>query len=166
MFTFSPVLNTWSNPLKPISYAQPSPPTIHIDFFSKNPATWLNSAAAGLLISFNLFFTSLTAKRCFIIAASSSSLFSKIASVNSVPTSSLIVFNKEIAYWRFMSVANFIPNPNSALSSNKELAQAGPFPAAFLLQGVVGRFPPNIEEQPVAFATSILSPNSCVNNFK
>ena len=28
-FIFSLLLNTWSNPPKPISYAQPSPPTIH-----------------------------------------------------------------------------------------------------------------------------------------
>src|SRR6187397_1204335 len=65
-----------------------------------------------------------------------------------------------------MSVASLIPNPNSALSSNKELAHDGPRPCAFLLHGVVGRFPPKMEEQPVALATIILSPNNCVSNFK
>jgi hypothetical protein len=35
-----------------------------------------------------------------------------------------------------------MPSPNSALSSNRLLAQAGPWPAAFCDQGVVGRLPP------------------------
>ena len=34
------------------------------------------------------------------------------------------------------------PRPNSALSSNSELAQAGPRPAALTVHGVVGRLPP------------------------
>jgi hypothetical protein len=33
MLTFSPEAKTWSKPPNPISYAQPSPPKIHIDFF-------------------------------------------------------------------------------------------------------------------------------------
>ncbi|MPN39418.1 hypothetical protein SDC9_186946 [bioreactor metagenome] len=53
-----------------------------------------------------------------------------------------------------------IPYPYSALSSNNELAQAGPLPCAFLVYGVDGADPPQIEEQPVAFAIIILSPNN------
>jgi hypothetical protein len=34
------------------------------------------------------------------------------------------------------------------LSSNSELAQAGPRPSALHVHGVVGRLPPKIDEQP------------------
>ena len=40
------------------------------------------------------------------------------------------------------SAASRMPRPNSALSSNSELAQAGPRPSALTVQGVVGRLPP------------------------
>src|SRR5436189_4857645 len=59
-----------------------------------------------------------------------------------------------------------MPKPNSALSSNRELAQAGPRPSALHVHGVVGRLPPKIDEQPVALATTIRSPNSCVVSFR
>ena len=58
-----------------------------------------------------------------------------------------------------------IPRPYSALSSNNELAQAGPWPFASIVYGVDGEEPPQIDEQPVAFAMYILSPNSCVTSF-
>ena len=35
MFTSSPAARTWSTPPKPMSYAQPSPPKIHTDFFER-----------------------------------------------------------------------------------------------------------------------------------
>ena len=62
-----------------------------------------------------------------------------------------------------------IPKPYSALSSNNELAQAGPWP----FTSIVLRNTPQIDEQPVllpfeqpvAFAMYILSPNSCVTSF-
>ena len=57
-----------------------------------------------------------------------------------------------------------MPNPNSALSSSNEFAHAGPRPSLFTQYGVVGKFPPYIEEQPVALAMINLSPNICVNN--
>ena len=65
------------------------------------------------------------------------------------------------------ALADDLAVPASSLSFHlKELAHAGPFPAAFILQGVVGKFPPKMEEQPVALATIILSPNNWVSNFK
>ena len=54
----------------------------------------------------------------------------------------------------------YIPNPNSALSSNNELAQAGPCPSLFTVYGVAGTDPPQIDEHPVALAIIILSPNN------
>ena len=39
-------------------------------------------------------------------------------------------------------LARFNPKPNSALSSNRELAHAGPCPLAFLVYGQVGALPP------------------------
>ena len=48
----------------------------------------------------------------------------------------------------------------TALYSNNELAQAGPCPLAFVVYGVAGADPPQIEEHPVAFAMYILSPNN------
>ena len=55
-----------------------------------------------------------------------------------------------------------IPKPYSALSSNKELAHAGPCPSWFTVYGVDGAEPPQIDEHPVALATIILSPNNWV----
>src|SRR5690554_1661807 len=56
--------------------------------------------------------------------------------------------------------ATAIPYPYSALSSNKEFAQAGPLPSLFTQYGVDGALAPQIDEQPVALASIILSPNS------
>ncbi|EJW91668.1 hypothetical protein EVA_20225 [gut metagenome] len=46
------------------------------------------------------------------------------------------------------------------MSSKRELDHAGPCPFAFTVYGVEGEELPQIEEQPVAFAMYILSPNS------
>ena len=40
------------------------------------------------------------------------------------------------------SSASRIPRPNSALSSNRQLAHAGPRPSALVAHGVVGRLAP------------------------
>src|SRR3990172_10775718 len=59
-----------------------------------------------------------------------------------------------------------MPSPNSALSSNSELDQAGPLPSRSVDHGVVGRLPPKIDEQPVALATMIRSPKSWVSSLR
>ena len=59
-----------------------------------------------------------------------------------------------------------MPSPNSALSSNSELAHAGPAPLRVRDHGVVGRLPPKIDEQPVALAMIKRSPKSCVRSLK
>ena len=64
--------------------------------------------------------------------------------------------------WRIVSIATFIPMPNSALSSNSEFAHATPLPSSFVVYGVDGAEPPYIELQPVAFATIMRSPKSLV----
>ena len=46
------------------------------------------------------------------------------------------------AYSFCLSSVRRIPRPNSALSSNSELLQAGPRPSRLTAQGVVGRLPP------------------------
>ena len=57
----------------------------------------------------------------------------------------------------------YIPKPCSALSSNSELAQAGPFLESLLtVYGDVAAGPPQIDEQPVALDIYICSPKSCV----
>src|SRR3712207_5093904 len=61
--------------------------------------------------------------------------------------------------------ARYIPYPYSALSSNSEFAQDGPLPSWFTVYGVDGAEAPQIDEQPVAFATIILGPNNCVTSF-
>ena len=58
-----------------------------------------------------------------------------------------------------------IPRPYSALSSNSELAHAGPWPRALCVYGLNEAVPPQIDEQPVAFAMFMRSPNSCVISF-
>ena len=50
--------------------------------------------------------------------------------------------SKFLAYSAFLSNANLIPKPNSALSSNNEFAHTGPQPSLLVVQGVVGKFPP------------------------
>ena len=40
MLTFSPRASTWSKPPKPMSYAQPSPPMIHCEFFVSIEREW------------------------------------------------------------------------------------------------------------------------------
>ena len=67
-------------------------------------------------------------------------------------------------FFLIWSAAKNIPYPNSALSSNNELAQAGPLPSWFLVYGVEGAEPPHIDEHPVALAIIILSPNNWVAN--
>ena len=65
----------------------------------------------------------------------------------------------------FDSAANLIPYPYSAASSNNELPQAGPLPDSWLIvYDIAGALAPQIDEQPVAFATYILSPNNCVTS--
>lgn len=51
-----------------------------------------------------------------------------------------------------------IPNPNSALSSNKERAQEVPRPFSSTTQGDVVQVPPQTLEQPEALAIIILFP--------
>src|SRR3970040_1305778 len=58
------------------------------------------------------------------------------------------------------------PKPNSALSSKSEFAHAGPSPSRLHVHGVVGRLPPKMDEQPVALAMTIRSPNNCVGSFR
>ncbi len=67
---------------------------------------------------------------------------------------------------RRWAVASIIPNPYSALSSNKEFAHAGPNPCSLVVNGTDGAEPPQIEEQPVAFAIIIRSPNNWVMVFR
>ena len=53
------------------------------------------------------------------------------------------------------------PRPCSALSSNRELHHAGPWPLSLLtVYGEMDAVPPQIEEQPVALEMYIFSPNS------
>jgi hypothetical protein len=58
-----------------------------------------------------------------------------------------------------------MPSPNCALSSNSELAQAGPRPVSGLtVYGLDGAEPPQMLLQPVALATTMRSPNICVSS--
>ena len=74
-----------------------------------------------------------------------------------------VIFEDNVSRTAF--VPRNIPKPYSALSSNKELAQAGPCPLWFLVYGIDGAEPPQIEEQPVALATIMRSPKSWVMSF-
>ena len=70
-----------------------------------------------------------------------------------------------IAWSRRTFCPRYIPKPCSALSSNNELAHAGPFNVSlFTVYGDVAAGPPQIEEQPVALEIYICSPNNCVIN--
>ena len=143
-----------------MSYAQPSPPKIHTE---------------GLIRRFLLSFRNLTSSSSAFILSSASrtaleatldSSPSYIWSIQFCPTSlksacfSIRASTAVLAASRLVFIPRCIPRPNSALSSNNELAQAGPHPFSLVVYGVAGALNPQIEEHPVALATNILSPNS------
>jgi hypothetical protein len=66
-----------------------------------------------------------------------------------------------LTFFLLCIVARNMPYPYSALSSNNELPQAGPYPSGFTAYGHHGAEPPQMDEHPVAFATIIRSPNNC-----
>ncbi len=55
-----------------------------------------------------------------------------------------------------------MPNPYSALSSKSEFAHAGPLPSELVVYAMEGELALHMDEQPVAFAIIIRSPNSWV----
>ena len=67
---------------------------------------------------------------------------------------------------RTASWPSSMPRPCSALSSNSELDHAGPCPSAFTVYGDVAAGPPQMDEQPVAFAMYMRSPNSWVTSLR
>ena len=68
---------------------------------------------------------------------------------------SLIRFSRMV-FWPM-----YRPRPCSALSSNRELHHAGPWPLSLLtVYGEMEAVPPQMEEQPVALEMYIFSPNS------
>lgn len=81
-----------------------------------------------------------------------------------VPASDTTVFATSTTFFLRYAVDKNIPYPYSALSSNNEFAHAGPCPFLSTVYGHHGADPPQIDEQPVAFATIIRSPNNCVIN--
>ena len=166
MFTSSPEARTWSIPLKPISYAQPSPPIIHWLGLANISLSARIDCNSGSVSSLN---TALNlAARCWL--PSPSNIWSNQSCICAFVSSEPRPFAKAevISFatrFRFVSFAICIPKPYSALSSNSELLQAGPRPSWLTVYGVAGAEPPQIEEQPVVFATIIRSPNNWVNSF-
>ncbi len=148
-----------------MSYAQPSPPKIHFDFFERNsffskisPASWQShSISAPINLSAAFWFSRPFA---YVLSHSCAACFTDSTPVCS--TSSCVLRFK---LFLMDSSLSSIPNPNSAASSNKEFDHAGPLPFAFTVYGVDGEEFPQIEEQPVAFAIYILSPYNCVKSF-
>ena len=55
-----------------------------------------------------------------------------------------------------------MPRPCSALSSNRELFHAGPWPSLLVQYGEVAAGLPQMEEQPVALEMNMRSPQTCV----
>ena len=96
----------------------------------------------------------------YVSRYSSAAAFTASSSVFSAIFSTFAFSLSLIVFW-----ASNIPYPNSALSSNRELLHAGPFPSGVTVYGVDGEELPQIEEHPVAFAMYILSPNNCVTSF-
>ncbi len=96
-------------------------------------------------------------------SASSRTLIQFFMAVLILPDSSLAASVIRLTRWaRRWSRAISIPNPNSAASSNRELPHAGPWPSSLVQYGVVGADAPQMEEQPVALATTMRSPKSWV----
>ena len=76
-------------------------------------------------------FSSAIRTRCTAIPASVDWSAAKIALERSYPTLSANNRKSTAAYSACLSTASRMPSPNSALSSNRELDQEGPRPAAF-----------------------------------
>ena len=165
MFTSSPAARTWSTPPKPISYAQPSPPKIQIDFLARNSLFARTSALVGQSqSSFSSSATTALAAAPFFSPSSFVAIKSAIAAFTLSGAFSLaaICSSSPISLARIAFWPRYIPYPCSALSSNSELAHAGPWPSLFVVYGDVAAGPPQIEEQPVALEMYILSPKSWV----
>ena len=133
MFTFCPLCKIWSNPPYPMSYAQPSPPIIQTDLSTIEPIKLSAIFAFGFFIFDNFACKDFSFSRC-LKTSFSSNIFSTFGTFNSNNK----LFNASFFWFKAIR----IPKPYSALSSNKELDQAGPRPAAFLVHGVVGKFAP------------------------
>jgi len=120
-----------------MSYAHPSPPKIHWDFLtSKSLFASIASHAAltspshvqSLIASNNAAEETLDSSPKFIVASQFS-----IASFTVPVAFSAAAFTVSRrpslrCFW-----PKYIPKPNSALSSNKELHQAGPCPFSFFV---------------------------------
>ena len=158
MFTSSPDASTWSTPPNPISYDHPSPPKIHCDGFTKKSFSFKISLANSLSNPSK----AATTLSALSLVPSPSSTFSTQALRASLASPSSNETIASLAKSTNLSLIAFapknIPNPNSALSSNNELAQAGPNPLWLVVYGVEGADPPQIDEHPVALAIIILSP--------
>jgi len=163
--TSSPEARTWSRPPKPMSYAQPSPPKIQTDFLAMNcllfriSADFSQPAAAAFSSSaIRAFAGSSLALVLFLVSRNfSKAAFSSAEALSEPATSaiSLIRFSRTV-FWPM-----YRPRPCSALSSNRELHHAGPWPLSLLtVYGEMEAVPPQMEEQPVALEMYIFSPNS------
>ena len=83
-----------------------------------------------------------TRSRCAAISASVTGRAASSSSASVAPMDGASRRTRSRARASSRSTASRMPRPNSALSSNSELAQAGPRPAASCAYGVVGRLPP------------------------
>ena len=141
--TLRPVASTWSSPPDPMSYAQPSPPTIHT--LRRTRLVHHAEQVSGhggieaveavfelghpLALGRQLRLPQLRRRQNLV-----DELRRRRVSRNSA--------RRRRASPTCASLANRRPSPNSALSSNSEFDQAGPRPSALVVQGVVGRLPP------------------------
>ena len=132
MFTFAPDPRTWSSPPKPMSYAQPSPPRIHTLLRTRNRRRRedrAHRANSRLKVSASIQRLDPVARQFpFSLDWSAArscrdELISQLASQPSAQVRSHTPLR--------LSTASRMPRPNSALSSNSELDQDGPRPAAF-----------------------------------
>ena len=89
---------------------------------------------------------------------SSVSFVLMMASLRSAPTLSFILFSRYVASSRFYQLPVLFPIRIPHCLRTMNLPKLVPRPLVYIVHGVVGRFPPKMDEQPVAFAMIIFSP--------
>ena len=146
-----------------MSYAHPSPPIIQWDFFIRYCFRLSISAVISVL---SLLQASITFSEAVLDASAlflSLSHSSKAALVSSFTDPAAMASSiLSLILSRILPVPSASPNPNSALSSKSEFAQAGPRPILLWVYGIDGADPLYMEEHPVALLAIIRSPKSCV----
>ena len=137
MLTFLPEARTWSSPPYPMSYAQPSPPMIQTLFFTSMSARLRRAASPPASVHACELLLQLRHPLALVVDARLVRLvgLENAAGELVADRRDRAVLTSSRAISVCLSTVRRMPSPNSALSSNSELDQAGPAPVLVLRPG-------------------------------